>query len=284
MTIKTLKEIQNLFYKELELLYPKEEIRNFVYLIMNFKAGFSKTDLLIKNQDILEDAVITYCLECLNKLKLNTPIQYILGQTEFYGLPFNVNPAVLIPRPETEELVHWIIDENNKTNPNILDIGTGSGCIPVSLKKNIIEANVCAWDISSEALVIAQKNAAINHVKIDFILQNALTPPNEIDKYDIIISNPPYIRNLEKFMMHKNVLEHEPHLALFVSNEDPLIFYEAIAKFAINALINKGWLFFEINEALGKETVELLEVTGFTNIELRNDLFGKPRMVKAKKR
>ncbi len=284
MTIKTLKEIQDLFYKELEHLYPKAEIRNFVYLILNFRAGFTKIDMLIKDLDLIEETVITYCLECLNKLKLNIPIQYILGHTEFYGLLFNVSPAVLIPRPETEELVQWVLNENTKANPSILDIGTGSGCIPISLKKHIQKSIISAWDISSEALEIAEQNANSNHVEVEFIIQNALTPPAQTDKYDIIISNPPYIRDLEKRMMHQNVLEHEPHLALFVSNENPLVFYEAISEFAIKALKSEGQLFFEINEALGKETVELLRKTGFKNIELRNDLFGKPRMVKATKR
>ncbi len=283
MTVKTLKDIQNLFYKELQLLYPKEEIRNFVYLILNFKAGFSKTDILIKDQDPIEEEILNFILQCLNRLKTNEPIQYIIGHTEFYNLPFYVNPSVLIPRPETEELVQWIIEDTKNKSITLLDIGTGSGCIPIALKKNIPEASVSAWDISVDALDTAKKNAVLNKVEINFLHQNTLTPPNEQNKYDVIVSNPPYIREEEMLMMHKNVLQFEPHLALFVSNNDPLIFYRAISLFAKNALKNNGKLYFEINEAFGKKTCELLKELNFRDIELRNDLFGKSRMIRAKK-
>ncbi len=283
MTSKTLKEIQSLFNKELNLIYPKEEIRNFAYLIMNFKAGFTKTDMLIKNMDPLNEEYLTFCLQCLDRLKKNEPIQYILGQTEFYSLPFYVDPSVLIPRPETEELIQWIIDDNKDKFYSILDIGTGSGCIPISLKKNMAESKVTAWDISQEAIGIAKRNASLNEVEIDFQLQNALTPPNEVKKYNIIVSNPPYIRENEKVQMHQNVLEYEPHLALFVSNNDPLIFYRAISHFAAKALTDNGMLYFEINEAFGKETCELLQDLKFKHIELRKDLFGKHRMIRATK-
>ncbi len=209
-----------------------------------------------------------------------------------------MNESVLIPRPETEELVEWVIQKveslklkvkgsESKTlhaprpTLNILDIGTGSGCIAISLKKNLPDADITALDISSEALAIAQKNAVLNDVEVSFIEQDILTShiSHLTSPYSILVSNPPYITQTEKAQMHENVLANEPHLALFVSNEKPLIFYEVIADFAINNLKEKGLLFFEINEYLGKETVNMLLVKGFNSIELKKDMQGKDRMI-----
>jgi release factor glutamine methyltransferase len=219
----------------------------------------------------------------LDSLKNEIPIQYLLGKTSFYGLDFEVNPAVLIPRPETEELVDWIIsyDQIHKsTKPlRILDIGTGSGCIAISLAKNIPNSQVFAIDVSEKALATAQKNAEINNVKVAFLEENILETDDLEQQFDIIVSNPPYVRQLEKQEIKKNVLDNEPHLALFVEDNDALVFYRKIAELAQKNLLPNGQLFFEINQYLGKEMMELLEKMGFKNIELRKDIYGNDRMI-----
>ena len=231
--------------------------------------------------------------KALQRLLQQEPIQYVLGDTEFFGYPFQVNQHTLIPRPETEELVAWIIEDmKNKNQANsqqkplkstitILDIGTGSGCIPISLAKELPQAKVSSIDVSEEALQVARKNSALNKVAVNFIQQDILKAENLQEKYDVIVSNPPYVRELEKEQMHQNVLDFEPELALFVQNDDPLIFYRKIAQLAKNALIENGKLYFEINEYLPEEMVSLLEEIGYQNIELKKDIFGKFRMCKA---
>ena len=223
------------------------------------------------------------------------PIQYIIGETEFYRLPFYVNQHVLIPRPETEELVEWIISLPNSSqkekNLNILDIGTGSGCIAISLAKNLPNASVFAIDISKKALQVAKQNAVLNEVTVEFIEYDILssniiqTPSirgkNLNLKFDIIVSNPPYVRQLERQEIKNNVLNYEPHIALFVENDNPLLFYNHIIDFAKENLTKNGKLYVEINQYLGQETVTLLKEKGFTNIELKKDLFGNDRMVRA---
>jgi release factor glutamine methyltransferase len=221
----------------------------------------------------------------LSKLKKEIPIQYILGETEFFDLKFKVNNKVLIPRPETEELIEWVL-KNSKLKTqnsklNILDIGTGSGCIAISLAKNLPNAEVYAIDISSEAIKIAQKNAEINKVSVNFIETDILKIEELQYTFDIIVSNPPYVRELEKEKMHQNVLANEPHLALFVENDNPLLFYDKIADLAKSYLTKNGNLYFEINQYLGKETVDLLKSKGFNTIELKKDLFDVDRMIKA---
>jgi release factor glutamine methyltransferase len=281
MGFKTVKQILASFEQELHATYTKQEIRSFVQLLLEFKIGFSKVDMLMKENDTLEENVQVFCKTALQKLKVHEPIQYIIGETQFYGLTFKVNKNVLVPRPETEELVHWIIEDNTQPNPLILDIGTGSGCIPVSLKKNIKEAQVFAWDISNEALQIATENALLNKVEVNFSQKDILTLSDYPEhKFDVIVSNPPYIRNLEKEMMQLNVLAHEPHLALFVDDSDPLIFYRTISAIALKLLKPNGMLYFEINEAFATETKDLMESLGYNNVEVRKDLFGKDRMVK----
>jgi release factor glutamine methyltransferase len=234
-------------------------------------------DLLFSSEEILIWNAI------LEKLQLEIPIQYILGTTQFYGLEFNVNENVLIPRPETEELVEWIIISNLKTPKlkklKILDIGTGSGCIAISLAKNIPDAEVSAIDISDKALATAKKNADLNKVAVAFLQKNILETNDLEQQFDIIVSNPPYVRNLEKAEIKSNVLANEPHLALFVEDNDALIFYRKIAELATKNLSVEGKLFFEINQYLGKETVELLEKMHFKNIELRKDIYGNDRMI-----
>ncbi|MCW3784856.1 peptide chain release factor N(5)-glutamine methyltransferase [Plebeiibacterium sediminum] len=280
MSFKNIRQLTTLFQSELKEIYAQEEIRNFIALIFDYKLSYSKVDLLMKQEDELAADIILFCEEALEKLKNHIPIQYIFGETEFYGLKFNVNPAVLIPRPETEELVHWIIEDCKTPDPEMLDIGTGSGCIPITLKKNIPDAKVKGWDISDEALTTARSNAALNNVMVDFCKQNALELKDVNEAFDIIVSNPPYVLEKEKELMHDNVLNNEPHLALFVPDNQPLLFYHAIAEFAKSNLKPSGKLYFEINEAFGDETVEMMEQLGFENIVLKKDLFGKDRMVR----
>ncbi len=280
MSFKTIQQLSKYFQSQLNDIYIQEEIRNFIVFLLEFKLSYSKVDLLLKQDEELSDEVISFCELALTKLKNHIPIQYIIGETEFYGMKFNVNPSVLIPRPETEELVQWIIEDCIKNNPIIIDIGTGTGCIPITLKKNIPDAYVQGWDISIEALNAAKANATLNEVEVDFQIQNALELVNISDKADIIVSNPPYVLEKEKDLMHENVLENEPHLALFVPDTEPLLFYQSIAEFAMVNLNSNGSIFFEINETFGLETVNMLEQLGFVNVELRKDLFGKDRMVK----
>jgi len=272
------------FIKEsLKEIYHETEIQSFIWIIFEKLMNFSKTDLHLAQDTKLSHSVISEIEKITGRLKKQEPIQYILGETEFYDLKFNVNPAVLIPRPETEELVHWIINDQPGFKGSILDIGTGSGCIPVSLAKNIPDATVFAIDISEEALNTAAQNASLNEVTVYFMQMDILAGQNSSldNKLDIIVSNPPYVRDSEKKMMQDNVLDHEPHLALFVPDNEALKFYDAIASFAIGNLKPKGFLYLEINEYLSAETAVLLESRNFVNIEIRKDINGRARMIKA---
>ena len=212
--------------------------------------------------------------------KQEVPLDYILEKSSFYGNNFFVDPRVLIPRPETESLVAWILETADTTAPlQIIDIGTGTGCIPITLAKHLPKANLFAIEVSKEALRIAKQNTTLNKVKIHFTEKNILETTVLPQKFDVIVSNPPYVRALEKVDIKKNVLENEPHLALFVEDDNPLLFYDKIADIAKEHLTINGLLFFEINQYLGTETVEMLHKKGFKNIELRKDLFGKDRMI-----
>lgn len=240
-----------------------------------------KVEVLEEDLERFKDAIL--------RLKKHEPVQYIIGETEFYGLDFKVNKYTLIPRPETEELVEWIISEFRFSTEviNILDIGTGSGCIAISLAKNLPNAEVNALDVSSEALKIALQNAEFNEVRVDFYetdILKAKTLPTGVGqtsrKYDVIVSNPPYVRELEKNQMQPNVLEYEPETALFVKDEDPLLFYKAISHLAKVSLKPNGQLFFEINEQFGEELKAFLKEEGFQQIEVKQDIYGKDRMLK----
>jgi release factor glutamine methyltransferase len=221
--------------------------------------------------------------DIVSMLKLQKPIQYILGEADFFGLNLIVTPDVLIPRQETEELVDWIIKSSGNTPYSILDIGTGSGCIAISLAANLKNSQVTAIDISPAALEIAAKNAVNNNVSIDFHIVDIFNTNGSVPNapFDIVVSNPPYVRELEKAQMKANVLDYEPHTALFVSDSDPLIFYRAIAQKTIKILNPKGALYFEINEAFGEELFQLFNSFGYKEIEIRKDLNGKDRMLKA---
>jgi len=274
-----LKQLLHHFTKELIEIYDEQEIISIFNIIVEHISGFNRSQLMLNRDAELEDVKRTVYLQLLDRLKQGEPLQYIIGDTVFYGLTFKVNPAVLIPRPETEELVDWIIERCASVDSgNILDIGTGSGCIAISLKKNLAGFKVSAIDVSNAALATATENAGLNNAEVNFIHADILNYKSA-EKYDVIVSNPPYITMEEQKAMHQNVLDNEPHLALFVSDEKPLIFYEAIADFALSNLNDKGLLCFEINEYLGKEMVHMLTNKTFVNIELRKDMQGKDRMI-----
>ena len=282
-----LKELGVKFDVALALLYGKEEANAIFLLAIEHYLKLNRSLYSLKKEyELADNELITFEF-VIDQLIAGKPIQYILGETVFYGLTLKVTDAVLIPRPETEELVEWIIEKIKGSQPiTILDIGTGSGCIAISLKKNLPNADVFALDISAKALAIAKQNAALNEVELSFIEQDILTSstshlPSSIFHLpsSVIISNPPYITQTEKGHMHENVLKNEPHLALFVSDENPLIYYEAIADFALINLKENGLLFFEINEHLGIATVNMLSAKKFNAIELRKDMQGKDRMI-----
>ncbi|WNH11692.1 peptide chain release factor N(5)-glutamine methyltransferase [Thalassobellus suaedae] len=282
-----LKEIQYTFHQKLDAIYGEEEVDSFFYILIEAYYNVSRLQLALNLEYAVKDA--GRVLEALHLLEEEKPIQYILGETEFYGLPFKVNEHTLIPRPETEELVEWIIKEfkNYNSEIRILDIGTGSGCIAVALAKRLKNVKVYALDISKDALKIARKNAELNDVDIEFIEADILNINqsvfNEESEFDIIVSNPPYVRDKEKELMKANVLNNEPHLALFVKDENPLQFYKAITEFAVEKLNKNGQLFFEINEFLGKDMIRLLLKNNFKNIQLKQDIFKKDRMIKGEK-
>lgn len=275
-------DLKNHFSTELKGIYPETEISSFFNLLINFKLKLSRTDIALNPQLKVEDNNFIYIQSAIKKLQKQEPLQYIIGETDFFNLTFKVNPNVLIPRPETEELVEWILSENHKKDTiNILDIGTGSGCIAISLAKNLPNAKVYAIDISPEAINTATINAKNNNANVNFIETDILKINKLPHNFDIIVSNPPYVRELEKEQMQPNVLANEPHLALFVKDQNPLLFYNKIADLAKQHLTKNGNLFFEINQYLSKETIELLEEKGFKNIELRKDILKNDRMIKA---
>ncbi len=277
----TITQLKRIFQSELASIYPKTEIDSFFFILADAYLQLKRVDIALQPNFKIEDNRFNYAL---NDLVAQKPIQYIIGTTEFYGLEFMVNEHVLIPRPETEELVDWIVEDNKTSDKiSILDIGTGSGCIAITLAKIMISAKITAMDISKKAIEIAKKNAFNNEVIVGFIENDILKKPqNTLEKkYDIIVSNPPYVRELEKEKMQNNVLENEPHLALFVSDDNPLLFYDAIADFALKNLKKNGLLYFEINQYLGDQTLQLLTEKGFKNSILKKDIFGVNRMLKS---
>ncbi|MBS7233337.1 peptide chain release factor N(5)-glutamine methyltransferase [Flavobacterium psychroterrae] len=281
-----IKQYRTQFIKELSPFYDAYEAESFFYLILEDKHKLRQIDLALNHELTFSENDFVVWDSFLTELKKEVPIQYLLGKTHFYGLDFEVNENVLIPRPETEELVEWIINENSKIDTSkkikILDIGTGSGCIAISLAKNIPNAEVYGIDVSKKAIETAKRNAINNKTGVTFMLQNILETEALKCNFDIIVSNPPYVRNLEKEEIKKNVLDYEPHLALFVDDNDALIFYRKIADLAQNNLLDNGQLYFEINQYLGDETRELLEKMDFKNIELRRDIYDNDRMISCK--
>jgi release factor glutamine methyltransferase len=291
--MKTVADVYKLFNKGLQDHYNKDEVNSILSLLLesycslpkSILKAFPEMSISTVNQNVLFDA--------LGKLKSGMPVQYILGFADFFGLRFKVNSHVLIPRPETEELIQWVLEtfsqhsliNNDKAvvqKSKVLDVGTGSGCIAISLKKHLNDFEVVALDFSSAALDIARENAHFNDADITFIKHDILRQPDIFtpEKLTAIVSNPPYVTPEDKEKMHTNVVDYEPHSALFVPQDDPLLFYRSIADFALVNLESGGWLFFEINEAYGDETINLLKSKGFTNTQLKKDLFGKDRMIR----
>ena len=277
-----LREIKNIYHSELDAIYPKEEVDSFFYLAIEHYFDLERFVLALQPNLALSKDEEQPLFEVLHKLCLEKPIQYILGSAHFMDMDFTVNENVLIPRPETEELVRWVLADlemyENK-EISILDIGTGSGCIAISLAKNIPRAKVYGLDISKKALAVAKENAVMNKVEVVFVEADILEIETFNKKVDIIVSNPPYIRMLEKNRMKPNVIQNEPGSALFVPDDDPLVFYRKIIEYAKKNLKPDGRLYLEINQYLGKATKALLE-NDFTKVELRKDLYGNDRMLK----
>jgi release factor glutamine methyltransferase len=283
-----LKAVQKEFQQRLRTLYDLEEIDNFFYMTLDHFFEIKKISLALNPQKFLNDNDTKTVFRVLDELEKERPIQYILGQTEFCGLTVQVNPSVLIPRPETEELVSWILkDAIGKKSLDVLDIGTGSGCIAIALSSAMENARVFGMDLSETALETSRKNAKLNKTPVRFVEADVLQlTSGDLDllfgglKFDIIVSNPPYVRTSEKETIKNNVLKHEPHLALFVPDNDALLFYRKIIQLALEILKPRGELYFEINEYLGESVEQLLIDSGFVDVELKTDSFNKNRMVK----
>lgn len=278
----TVTELKTNFVAALSGSYPSEEIQSFFNILSEKYLKFSRIEIALHPNREISDENIDKFEKVLFRLSNNEPIQYIIGETEFCGLTFKVNNQTLIPRPETEELVEWILNnsEFRIQNLELLDIGTGSGCIAIWIAKNLPNSKISALDISEEALKMARQNADINKVDITFFQTDILKSKTLPKQYDVIVSNPPYVRELEKKQMQQNVLNYEPNAALYVKDEDPLLFYRAISQLAKDYLKPNGNLFFEINEYLAEEMISLLKSEGFQNIEVKKDIFGKDRMLK----
>ena len=280
MPNNTLGAVREYFNVELAAFFDEREIDQLFAMAAYAYLNLEKFELRMRESDHLSESELLLFIYCVKDLKKNKPIQYILGNAEFYGLDFSVDENVLIPRPETEELVDWIV-ETYATKPepiHILDIGTGSGCIAISIKKNLPHAKVYAMDVSPGALGVAQRNAEKNKVEIEFIENSILDKPGLTTQFDIIVSNPPYIAKEEASVMHANVLDFEPHLALFVEDTDALLFYKTIVKWGKNQLKEKGKIYFELNETNGDELVDFVQQLGW-KAEIRKDLSGKDRMM-----
>ncbi|MBO5251995.1 MAG: peptide chain release factor N(5)-glutamine methyltransferase [Bacteroidaceae bacterium] len=262
--------------------YPESEAASLAKLLLAEVFGFSTIELYGGKDKGFSEKEQKLLTDIISRLRKNEPIQYIIGRESFCGLTFEVNPHVLIPRPETQELVAWIVEDYRlEKGCRVLDIGTGSGCIPIALAHSLEGAEVEAWDISEEALQVARRNAERNHVRVNFRRQDVFEAvPGEL-RYDVLVSNPPYITEQEKEDMEANVLDWEPSIALFVPDSEPLRYYQTIASLGFEMLEEGGPLYIEINRAYGKQTVQLLEKVGYNKVELRKDLFGNDRMIKA---
>jgi len=281
-----MKTIFQFIREQLQDFYPDSEIKSFCYLILESVCNLDKSSVLRHKDKQLSPNECSQIKEIVEELKKRRPIQYILGETEFYGLKFTVNEHVLIPRPETEEMVEWIIrEEKPQTGYRLLDIGTGSGCIAIALAKRLPEAEAYALDISEKALAVARRNAIVNQVNIHFfqhdILKDESFAFSSLD-FNCIVSNPPYITSKEKETMEKNVLDYEPHQALFVPQDNSLLFYERIADFALKRLTTPGSLYFETNARYGRTAAKALEDKQFRSVKLLKDISGNDRIIIAK--
>ncbi|MBE6285977.1 MAG: peptide chain release factor N(5)-glutamine methyltransferase [Bacteroidales bacterium] len=275
------KRIAQIIYDELSGYYTQSEVSALTRIIATELLGVSQMAFYLKDNITLTAEQKTLLFNTVERLKKHEPIQYIQGYSDFCGLRFKVTSATLIPRPETSELVEWIASEYSGKIVNILDIGTGSGCIAISLAHKLPESNVTAWDISTAALAVAAENSRNNGTEVTFERVDILSYEPKSAQFDIIVSNPPYIKENEKSAMHNNVLDWEPHTALFVPDSDPLLFYRTIAEKGLQMLAPSGTLYFEINHAHGAETMKMLANFGYTDIELRKDFADNDRMIKA---
>lgn len=295
----TLQEARQHLIAQLSPVYDDREAANIVDWVMEHLTGLKKIDRIVHKQTPLTVAQTTLLEKYTAQLLAHTPVQYVLHEAWFAGMPFYVDENVLIPRPETEELVEWVVEDiGNRQSAignqslttvtpeiRLLDIGTGSGCIPIALKKRLPAATVYACDVSEGALKVAQQNAQALHTPVQFLLLDFLQPANWsfLPQVNIIVSNPPYIPAKDKNTMRENVLQHEPHLALFVEDDDPLLFYRNIAAFARQQLLPGGKVYVEIHEDLGASTAQLFKDNGFTQVELKKDMQGRDRMIRAMK-
>ena len=281
----TLPQIKNKFLEELKALYPATEIESFFQLLLEDQFGIKRINMALNPELQKQQWNAQPFEEALVQLLQERPIQYILGKTEFAGMTFCVDESVLIPRPETEELVRWIADSARElSSPEILDIGTGSGCIPIALAKMLPDAKIQALDVSAAALATARKNAQRLKARVNFFKHDILSPRNLGQNYTVMVSNPPYVRKSEMVLMRGNVARYEPEGALFVSDEDPLQFYRRIGEHGLVSLNRGGLLFFEINECLANKTVELLSEMGYSDVKVRKDIYDKDRMIRAVKK
>lgn len=275
--MKFVKDIRPFFLEKIAPIYGEKEANSMVYWIIQSVLGYSKSDSIIQQDAAVNETQKLKLVEIVSRLIEEEPLQYILGTTEFMSLEFKVNKHTLIPRPETEELVQWVLQEDFKS---ALDIGTGSGCIAISLARQS-KASLSALDFSKETLEVAKDNAKSNEVAIEFIHTDILQKPSLQKTFDLIVSNPPYLLESDKKLMQRNVLKYEPHTALFVPDKGALVFYNSITDFAQNHLNENGRLFFEIHENKGEQLLQMLHEKGFSKLELRKDMQGKDRMVKA---
>ncbi len=277
-------KLERIFRQELSSLYDEEEASSLFVWCFEAITNKNKVHYLLNKSNKLDENQQKRLLEILDRLKTGEPVQYILGEALFYGLKFQVNREVLIPRPETEELVEWILSmKQTKEGTRILDIGTGSGCIAVALKKHLPMADVSGLDIALSSLEMARRNAACNHAEVHFFQSDILYPDFNDGSYQLIVSNPPYITPAEEKDMHVNVLAYEPWRALFVPAHDPLLFYKAITDFACKRLTDGGFLFFEINDAYAEELIQLLEKHNFIDIQLKKDIHNNDRFIYGRK-
>ena len=275
-------------WRRLAQVYDKGEAKAIARMVYEVRFNLTLSDLFIGKDTQLSANDQAELAEITQRLEQQEPVQYVLGQADFCGRTFLVNQHVLIPRPETEELCRWIISEFRDESLefrdcSILDIGTGSGCIAITLAADLPKAEVTAWDISGEALQVARENAKRLHFNVIFELADALNTPLDHERWDVIVSNPPYICNKERARIEANVLDHEPHTALFVPDDSPLLFYSAIAQYGLTALKTGGRLYFEINPLYAQELAEMLSMMSYHDIEIKNDTYGKQRMIRARR-
>lgn len=281
--ISTVGDLVRLLRKELTPRYGRGEAEAMIRMIFDCLKGWSQVDIIVNEPKPVSDFIVSECRRILDRLAANEPIQYVLGKAYFYGLELGVRPGVLIPRPETEQLVDMIADAHKESDLRVLDVGTGSGCIVIALSRNLSFPDITALDVSPDALAVARENAEKLKCRIRFVEADIFTYSPGRDSFDIIVSNPPYIDNSERAEMEPNVVDHEPHLALFVSDEDPLVYYRRIAEVATEALRAGGGLYFEINPHHAEELAGMLSGMGFTDVETVLDIHSRKRFITAVK-